>query len=562
MSELSIATSRSPEARLAVVIAMVAAAGLCGCSGGDDPLPAGPTRVAGITTVAGNTAQVTTACEALRNFKPLDGTITAATLIAADEASGSFTLPQYCKVTGILEPRAGVAGVAYGTMFEIRLPTAWAERLYFQGQGGTGGSVVAAVGSQQPAGQEPALRRGFAVLSMNGGHQGSGPNFGVDPKAKFDFAYHALDISTVMAKDLLAAYYKKQPVFSYAAGCSNGGRQTMMLSQRFPTYYDGILAGSATYRLSRTYVDSPWGIQQVDRIAPRDANGTAIHANAFSDADLALVSKDLLSVLDAQDGLVDGVVSNTNASAFENYDPARLQCTGAKSPACLTAGQVVALRNLHAGARNAANERLYNTWPWDPGISHPQWRQWKLGTAQSGPPNSTKAAFADSSIGYLYLEPPEPTFSALNFNFETDPARLATSGPLMDADNPDLTPFVANGGKILWYHGMMDPSTPATEIVRYYQRMAAATRGASAADYARIFMLPGMGHCSGGPGLDSFDALDALMKWVEQGQAPSRLIASGTAVPGRTRPICAWPQWARYNGTGSVDDAASFTCSN
>lgn len=543
--------------------ALAAGVLLAGCGGGDDgdPLPPPPAgRVAGTTTVPGTPTEVAAACQALLNWTPLDGRITAATLVAAGETSGTFTLPEYCKVTGILEQRVGVNSVAYGTMFEVRLPTVWAERFYFQGQGGTGGSVAAAVGAQQPAGQEPALKRGFAVLSMNGGHQGSAATFGLDPKAKFDFAYHSLDISTLMAKALVEAYYRKKPVFSYAAGCSNGGRQTMMASQRFPSYFDGILAGSATYRLSRTYVDSPWGIQQVDAVAPRDGNGNPIHANAFSDADLALVSADLLAVLDGQDGLVDGVVSNTNASAFTNYDPVRLQCTGAKTATCLTAEQVVAMRNLHAGARNAANEQLYNTWPWDPGISHPQWRQWKLGTTQGWPPNSTKAAFADTSIGYLYLEPPDPNFKALNFDFETDPARLATSGPLMDADRADLREFVGNGGKILWYHGMMDPSTPATEIVRYYQRMAAETTGANAADYARIFMLPGMGHCSGGPGLDSFDALTALMQWVEQGQAPTRLIASGTAVPGRTRPICAWPQWARYNGTGSIEDAASFTC--
>ncbi|MBL8304992.1 MAG: tannase/feruloyl esterase family alpha/beta hydrolase, partial [Ideonella sp.] len=305
---------------------------------------------------------------------------------------------------------------------------------------------------------------GFAVVSFDGDHQGSSVTFGLDPKAKRDFAYNAMDIVTVAAKALVTAYYTKAPVFSYAAGCSNGRRQVMNLSQRFPTYYDGILAGAATHRLSAGFVESAWGIQAVHETAPTNANGDRIHAQAFSDADLALVSKDLLDVLDGRDGLVDGVVSNTNASRFENYDPGRLQCSGDKTATCLTAVQVAGLRKLHSGARNSAGQRLYGSWPWDPGISGTQWRQWKLGTSPTGTPNSIRAAFADAQIGYLYLEPAEPNFRALTLDVDRDPPRMAKTGPEMDANNPDLTAFVRHGGKIMWYHGMADVSSPPSEI--------------------------------------------------------------------------------------------------
>lgn len=529
---------------------------IAGCGGSDAP----PQRVAGTTTVAGTAAEVAAACSAMASRSVLNGSITSASIVAAGQVVDGATLPEHCKVNALLEPRTGVDGVRYGTNFELRLPTRWNERFFFQGQGGSGGSVAAAYGTQQPVGQPPALSMGFAVVSFDGGHQGSAVTFGLDPKAKRDFAYNSMDIVTVAAKQLVQDYYKKPPVFSYAAGCSNGGRQVMNLSQRFPTYYDGILAGAATHRLSAGFVESAWGIQAVNETAPANERGERIHANAFSEADLALVSADLLAVLDGRDGLVDGVVSNTNASVFENYDPGRLQCSGAKTPSCLTAQQVAGLRKLHSGARNSAGQKLYGSWSWDPGISGSQWRQWKLGTSQTGVPNSIRAAFADAQIGYLYLEPAEPGFKALQMDFDKDPPRMARTGPEMDANNPDLSRFAANGGKIMWYHGMIDVSSPASEIVDYYLRMAQATRGYDAADFARVFLVPGLGHCGGGPGLGNFPALPALMDWVEKNQAPDRMIATGPTVPGRSRPLCAWPRWPRYAGSGDINNAANFVC--
>jgi feruloyl esterase len=503
-------------------------------------------------------------CAALASAA-LPDTVITSTVLNADGATSAagVPLPEHCVVRGTIEGRTGIPdNRAYGTMFELRVPTKWNGRFFFQGQGGTGGSVVAATGqSQLPPGNPPPLAAGWAVVSFDGGHQGGDVLFGLDPKAKTDFAYHSMDIAAVTAKALITEYYGQGPRRSYFAGCSNGGRQGMMFSQRFPTYFDGIIAASSTYRLSVSYVDSAWGLQQLTAIAPPDANGAPIMASAFSSADLALVASDILVVCDARDGVVDGMVLNTSACNHEDYDPARLTCDGAKTPACLTAAQVTALKNIQRGARNSKGKQLYNLWPWDPGIGGTQWRSWKLGSSTGPVPNAIKYTFCSTSVGYLYLTPPVPGFDCLTMNFDTDPARLAQNS-FLDADNPDLTAFHEHGGKILWYHGTVDPSTPYTETLRYYENMQDATRGHSqkTTDWARVFVVPGFGHCNGGSGLDRFDPLTPMVNWVERGIAPEVMIATGNNFPGRSRPLCVYPKTAFYKGSGSIEDASSFTC--
>src|SRR5262245_61590175 len=523
----------------------------------------GSQAVVGELTVTRATEPVTT-CGALGNPNLPDTVITSTVLNAngATSAAG-VPLPEHCVVRGIIEPRTGIPdNRAYGTMFELRVPTKWNGRFFFQGQGGTGGSVVAATGqSQLPPGNSPPLAAGWAVVSFDGGHEGGDAAFGLDPKAKTDFAYHSMDIAAVTAKVLIAQYYGQGPRRSYFAGCSNGGRQGMMFSQRFPTYFDGIIAGSATYRLSVSYVDSSWGLQQLTAIAPPGASGAPIMANAFSNADLTLVANDILAVCDGRDGVIDGMVLNTNACNFKDYDPGRLQCTGSKTPTCLTPAQVTALKNLQRGARDSKNHQLYNLWPWDPGIGGTQWRSWKLGTSTTPTPNAIKFSFCSTSVGYLYLTPPVPGFDCLTMNFDTDPARLAENS-FLDADNPDLRAFRDHGGKILWYHGTVDPSTPSTETLRYYGNMTAATTGSTALseEFARVFVVPGFGHCNGGSALDRFDPLTPMVNWVEKGIPPEQMTATGTNFPGRSRPLCVYPKTAWYNGTGSIEEATSFTC--
>ncbi len=493
-----------------------------------------------------------------------DSVLTSAVLNAdgATSAAG-VTLPEHCVIRGTLEPRIGIPNDRpYGTMFELRLPTQWNGRFLFQGQGGTGGSVSAATGQAQlPPGNPPPLAAGWAVVTFDGGHEGSDTQFALDPKAKLDFAYHSMDIAALAAKALINAFYGRKPDHSYFSGSSNGGRQAMMFTQRFPTYFDGVIAGSATYRLSATYADSPWLLQQLNSIAPLDASGQPIMSQAFSNDDLTLLANDILAVCDSRDGVIDGMVLNTNACNFSDYDPARLKCAGAKTPDCLTGPQVTVMRRIQGGARDSNGKQLYNTWPWDPGIGGTQWRQWKLGTSLTTTPNSIKYSFCSTSVGYLYLTPPEPDFNCLTFNFDVDPARLHENSWL-DADNPDLAAFHKHGGKILWYHGTADPSTPYTEIVRYLDRMTSKTTHSDArtAEFARLFVVPGLGHTSGGAGLDRFDPLSPMVNWVENGVPPKVMVVSGTNFPGRTRPLCVYPMTARYRGIGNIEDASSFVC--
>jgi feruloyl esterase len=525
-------------------------------------------------------------CDGLGAVVHPDTVVTSTTLNADGTTSAAgVLLPEHCVLRGTIEPRTGEPNNrSYGTMFELRLPSQWNGRFFFQGQGGTGGSVVAATGqSQLPPGNRPPLADGWAVVSFDGGHQGGDVLFGLDEKAKVDFAYHSMDIAAIAAKAFIAQYYGQGPNYSYFAGCSNGGRQGMMFSQRFPTYFDGIIAGSATYRLSVTYVDSSWGLQQVTAIAPKNADGAPLMAQAFLPEDMTLVANDILAVCDARDGVVDKMVLNTDACNFRDYNPARLECTGEKTPSCLTKGQVTALRNLHRGARDSAGRQLYNTWPWDPGVGGAQWRSWKLGTSTTSVPNAIKYSFCSTSVGYLYLTPPVPGFDCLKMDFDSDPARLAENAWL-DAANPDLKAFRKHGGKILWYHGTADPSTPYTDIIRYYRDMSDVTirRGKDgdrdwghrhrehahdrvgdmkkAADFARVFVVPGFGHCNGGSGLDRFDPLTPMVNWVEKGMPPEKMLATGDNFPGRSRPLCAYPKTAKYDGSGDLEDAENFSC--
>lgn len=502
------------------------------------------------------------ACEALIKLTPKDTRLTLAALISDGTKVRDIAYPEHCRVTGIIEERVGVNNVKYGTMFELRLPSKWNERYFFQGQGGTGGSVQDAVGLPSPPSEQTALTKGYASVTFDGGHQGGDPTFGLDPKARDDFAFHSMDVAAIVTKELVRDYYKAAPRYSYFSGCSNGGRQGMKFSQAFPHHFDGILAGSATYRLAVSYAATSNEIQQLTAIAPKNADGDPILANALSDGDIKLLSNDILAVCDGKDGVVDGMVSNTNACQFADYDPGRLQCTGAKTDSCLSGDQVRALRNIYGVLRNSKGEALYSPLAWDPAIVDPQWRNWKLGKSQTKATDAIRARFANTSIGYLYLTPPDPDFNAMKFDLDVHPAKLATVAPTMDAASPDLKAFRARGGKILWWHGMMDPSTPANDVIRYYEEMTKATTGSfeESQKFARIFLAPGVGHCDGGQGLERFDAFGALVDWVENGKAPERILATGKTFPGRTRPLCNWPAYAHYNGSGDINDAANFTC--
>lgn len=470
-------------------------------------------------------------------------------------------LKAHCRVSGKMAERIGQDGKPYFIGFELRLPVDWNGRLLYQGGGGNDGIVRPAVGPQAVGQQGYALNRGFAVVTTDAGHQGPSADFGFDMQARLDNAYRAHDIVAVTAKSLVQRFYSKPADKSYFIGCSGGGRQGMMFTQRFPQHFDGVIAMAPAMRVSKgATIAAAWDTQALQNAAPKNEQGQSILSRALSDGDLALVRKGVLDACDVQDGVQDGIVANSAACKF---DPKSLLCAGDKTDSCLAAPQVNALQKIFSGAQNSKGDKLYFTWPWDAGVGHPQndWRGWKLGTSTTTVANSRHVFLMQDALQGYFVTPPDRSLSIYQFNFDTDPARMdAHSWIFNTADDVKLAGFKARGGKLLFAHGTADPIFSSDEMVDYYQRLN-KEHGESTANFSRLFLIPGMGHCQGGAGTDSWDGLQALVDWVERGQAPERITASGTQVfTGRTRPLCPWPQYAHYNGYGNTEDAANFSC--
>jgi hypothetical protein len=475
---------------------------------------------------------------------------------AGAERAGDLPLPAHCVVSAEIDARTGVAGVRYATRLELRLPQDWNGRFQFMGGGGTDGSVRPAFGFAAN-GSPPALAAGYAVVSSDFGHQASDPrdaSFGLDPQARIDWGYRSLGQVTQAAKTLIGAYYGRAPQYSYYAGCSGGGRQAMMAALRYADQFDGIVAGAPILEQHVAQTGSMQILQEFTRIAPPGADGKPVLSRAFSDADLGLLQRDVLAQCDALDGLADGSVDHLAAC---RYDPARLQCSGAKTDGCLSAAQVGALARVLAGPRDSRGNALYEPYPIDAGVI--QWRAAMLGTSTTAVPNAARAT--NTSVKYVFMTPPAPGFDYLQFDFDTDPARLLASAAFTATNSTDYRNFKARDGKAIVYMGTGDALLNANGTRRWYERLTDANGGTAGTQaFARYFQVPGMGHCGGGPALDRFDAFGALVDWVEKGQAPAHLRATGAAFPGRTRLLCPYPQRPRYLGAGDTNDAASFRC--
>jgi feruloyl esterase len=438
---------------------------------------------------------------------------------------------------------------------------------------GTDGVIFPAVGT---FGGRTALTAGFAVVSTDAGHSGGDAEFGVDPQARLDYGYNAVDQVTRQAKAILLRAYGRKPEHSYLVGCSGGGRQGFMAAQRFPDSFDGIVAGSPAFDLARVTVASAWNTQAVARIATTvDADGKPYLPATFSDADLALLVDAVLRECDANDGLADGIVGDLPGCHFA---PAVLECAQAKDPTCLTAEQISALDEIFGGARNSRGEPLYSDFPYDAGIgdSSPlgSLRAWTLGSSRVPVNNSLNIGLVAGILAFISVTPPvetqDPLGFLLDFDFDEDaPKIFATSGEyeqssveFLNATSTDLSAFRQRGGKLIAYHGASDGVFSANDTIRWFERLDTAESG-RAAEFARLFVVPGMGHCAGGPATDGFDAVTAIVDWVERGVAPDEIVATanpGSPFPGRTRPLCPYPQQARYRGEGSVEVADNFTC--
>ena len=495
--------------------------------------------------------QTASACSALANLR-IPGvalTITKTQWSAAGSAPAApggpsgVELPAYCRLDGVIDRRTGASGAMYGIGFALALPEVWNGRFLFQGGGGLNGSVQMPLGNSA-AGSEPALARGFAVVSTDTGHRGEGgfdARFREDQQASLDFAYAAVGRVAELSKRIVAEYYGSPARYSYFAGCSTGGREAMLMAERYPLYFDGIVAGAPAMRTNFSGIGDRWVAVTLNEIAPKDEKGLPISRDALSDVDRKTVIDGLLSACDAADGVKDGMVFNSRSCRF---DPKALVCGGAKTDGCLSAAQAAALEKAFAGPKDSKGRQVYPGFPFDTGIVSTQGIP---GLLQGGR-NPVGPAFTD--IGMDVDKAVERALS--------DPSAAVSE----TWSWTQLNTFSGHGGKLIFWHGLSDPWFSPLDTVGYYERMTAANGGPEQVrNWSRLFLSPGMGHCGGGPAaLDQFDALSAIVAWVEKGAAPESLTATGRAFPGRSRPLCAYPLHAHYKGQGNPEDARNFEC--
>ena len=448
-------------------------------------------------------------------------------------------LPAHCRVDGVIDARTGRNGRPYGIGFALALPANWNGRFFFQGGGGLNGVVNPPYGTQA-AGDTTALAAGFAVVSNDSGHKGAGfdTTFMEDQEAMLNFLYQANATVTVIAKQMVQKYYGKAPHHSYWVGCSTGGREAMMMSQRFPTSFDGIVAGAPAIRTNFSNLGLRWGATALNAIAPKDAQGKPQTRLALSDSDRRLLVNGLLAACDALDGSKDGFVFAPKSC---NFDPQVLACSGAKNDGCLSNEQIAAVKKVIAGPTTAKGLQVYPGYFYDTGIIE-----------QRGLPGIL--------VGPVI---PEGPASGSSMDVEAEAAR-AYDGRQMAGDTngwTNLSTFNGRGGKLIFYHGVSDPWFSAQETVNYYERLQADNGPAPTSTWSRLFLVPGMGHCGGGERtLDNFDMVSAIVNWVEKNQAPEQVIAKGASAPGETRPLCPYPAHAQYSGSGDPKLAVSYRC--
>ncbi len=543
-------------------------------------------------------AQLLSCSDLASQFSYTNLEITSATAVDAGTLTvGGNDIGAHCLVTGKMNERSSTVNTAvedatYAMSFEMRLPVDWNGRFFYQGNGGLDGVVKTAVGAVSGGGYlTNALHMGFAVISSDAGHSGYSPFFGLDPQARLDYGYNTVATLTPMAKALIETAYGKAPDRSYIGGTSNGGRHTMVASTRTPEEFDGYLVGAPGFHLPKAAIAQLFGAQQYAKVL--DSEGitpvmeTSTTSNldeAFSETERQLVADSILAQCDDLDGAEDGLVEDVEGcqNSFDLLTDVPT-CVSGRDGTCLTAEQKSALIAIYAGARNSKGEELYNDWAWDPGLISSGWSKWEFDAS-----TSNRDPY---SVAFTFMTPPEdPSVAddtlgyALNFNMDTDaPKIFATSDiytesawSFMTPVNPtDLSVMRDRGAKMIVYHGNCDPVFSVQDTTDWYDELSAANDG-DATDFVRFFRVPGMSHSRGGIATDQFDALTALVDWVEYGVKPERILATarGDASnpggqnseipaswdPNRTRPLCPYPKIAVYNGSGSIELAESFTC--
>lgn len=483
-------------------------------------------------------------CESLASLKLPDTTITSAQSVAAGAftmPAGGFapsaispkSLPAFCRVAATLRPSQDS-----DIKIEVWLPAAgWNGKFQGVGNGGWTGSISYDA-------LMAALQRGYASASTDTGHEGGvvDGSFALGhPEKVIDFGYRAVHEMTLEAKAIVAAYYDRRPRYSYWIGCSSGGKQGLKEAQRYPKDYDGIIAGAPANNWIHLMTSVVW-------------LGAATHkdpAGFIPPSKYRMLHDAVIQACDATDGLKDGLIDDPRQCHF---DPKVLACPGADAPTCLTTPQVEAARRIYGPATNPRTGQAIF-----PGLEPGSERGWAFMAGGQEPSEIGMAEFRD--IVYH-----DPNWDWRTFDFDQG-VTLAekVDDNIITASDPNLKQFFSHGGKLLMYHGWTDPLIAPENSINYFTSVLDKMGGASKTENSiRLFMVPGMDHCGGGEGPNSFDSIGAMEQWVEKSNPPARIVASHSAAGrvDRTRPLCAYPQVARYQGSRSIDDAANFVCTS
>jgi feruloyl esterase len=424
--------------------------------------------------------------------------------------------------------------------FELWLPpaTTWNGKFEAVGNGG----FIGQIGYGALA---TALRRGYATASTDTGHaSGNDESWALGhPEKLADWAYRAVHEMTLDSKLIVQAFYGAAPKLSYWNGCSTGGKQGLTEAQRYPNDYDGIIAGAPANYITHLQA----GSEYTSWVALKDGLDSPSY---IPPAKYALLHRSALDACDAKDGVADGVIGDPTRCHF---DPKSIECKDADGPTCLTAPQVKTAQLIYAGAKYSDGKQIF------PGFEPGSELGW-TGMAAGPAPVSIATGF------FQYMVFSDPNWDFRTFNVDRD-TRTADSriGNVVNAIDPNLKAFEARGGKIIMYHGWSDQAIAPLNSIDYYESVASKMGGAQKTqNFLRLFMVPGMGHCQGGPGPNTFDSVTALEQWREHNSAPEKIVAwhSTNGTQDATRPLCPYPQAAIYKGTGNTSDAANFTCGN
>jgi len=463
----------------------------------------------------------------------------------AEVVPASDSNPAHCKVAGTIGAEVH---------FELLLPEhdAWNGRFVMGGGGGFVGSVQNHAMGPMAGGN--GLQRGFATVGTDTGHQGSGIDAGWaldNDERELNFGSRAVHRTTEVAKALIADFYAREISYSYFIGCSRGGGQAMIEAQRFPDDYDGIV--SMAPAIAWPQIGAGF-LQNVQKLYPDPSD---LATPVVTAENRALLEREVLRRCDGIDGVEDGVLNDPRACDF---DPAGLSCTGAANLDCLTNEQLEAVTTIYSGP-TIDGEQVYAGFPLGGENDRGGWDTWITGGENAIAPGVPSLQWAFGTEMYKYLVFDDPEFDYATYDFENWHADIATADAVLSATETDLSGLRESGGKLLFWQGWSDPALTALGLIEYYEAVEAVDPDVR--DYSRLFLAPGVLHCSGGRGPDRVDLLSAVVDWVEGGEAPERLLASKVDAEGATvmtRPLCCYPEVAVWDGVGDTDDASSFRC--